>query len=282
MAYTILQQEYHPIADYARARLESKYSIKFSNFETPIKSDIEYVPTFWDKTKFHYIVCEVASRPFPVHLKSIYIDILNQSLPVKLFIVYTNDNLSSNELNRDIALARKFGVGLLNVNDSNIVNVVNEPISIPLFIPESTIDYKKLTNKLSHKVEEAYTVYVGGNPRQGVQAIGQIVERVIRNVAIQKYGKDTYNTGPNPALDTSSFGKIVDEMIKYSILKTTFLNRVRAFVEERNSTSHITKNIKQQFALEKKYKYQFETGLRILEDVPIMIKEKKLKLKRID
>lgn len=282
MPYSILQQEYHSIADFARSRLESKYSIRISNFETPIKSDIEYVPTFWGKTKFHYIVCEVASRPFPVHLKSIYIDILSQTLPVKLFIIYTNDNLSSAELNKDITSAQKLGVGLLNVDDSNIVNVVNEPVSIPLFIPESSIDYKKITNKLAHKVEEAYSVYLGGNPRLGVQAIGQIIERVIRNAAIQRYGTLPYNSGPDPSLDSSSFGSIVNEMIRHSVLKTTFLNKVRAFVDDRNSTSHIAKNIKQQSALEKKYKLLFETGLRILEEAPLFLKEKNLKLKRID
>lgn len=282
MPYSILPQEYHSIADSAKTRLETKYSIRITNYETSIKSEIEYVPTFWGKTKFHFVVCEVASRPFPVHLKSIYADIFNQSLPIKLFITYTNSSLNTTELNKDIALARKFGVGLLNVDENNIVNVVYEPVSIPLFIPESTIDYKKLTKKLSHKVEEAYAVYIGGNPRQGVQAIGQIVERVIRNIGIQRYGTAPYTTGPNPASDSASFGNIVDEMIKHSILKPTFLNRVRGFVDDRNSTSHIAKNIKQQSTLEKKYKLLFETGLRILEDIPLIIKEKNLKLKRID
>lgn len=282
MAYVILEAELHQIAHSAKIRLEQKYSIKISNFEKPINTSIEYVPTFFGQTKFHYIVCEVASRPFPIHLKSIYADIINQSLPVKLFVLYTKNNLSSSEINKDIALAKKFGVGLLNVDDENNVNIVYEPVSIPLFIPESTIDYKRIDKKLVHKIEEAYAVYLGGNPRQGVQAIGQVVERVIRDVGIQKYGTAPYTTGPDPTLDGSSFGNIVDEMIRHSILKQTFLNRVRGFVDDRNSTSHIAKNIKQQIALEKKYKLLFETGLRIIEDVPAMIKDKGLKLRKID
>lgn len=283
MAYLSLQHDLQYIAEAAKLRLEQKYSIKITKFEVAFDNLIDYAPTFFGKTSSHYIVCEVASRPFPVHLKSIYTDIQHQSLPVKFFIAYDATDLPSNDVLKDITMAKKFGIGLLNVDgQSSITNIVAEPVSIPLIIPESNLELTKINKKFSHKIEEAYSTYMNGNPRLGVQAIGQTVERLIRDVAIKKYGTAPYISGPDPNLDSSSFGNIVDEMISHSILNRAYLNRVRAFIDDRNSTSHITKSIKKQKDLEKKYKLLFETGLRILKELPINLKEKSINFSRID
>ena len=125
MPYSFLHPDLHMAADLTKVRLEQKYNIRIANFENGFDSSIDYAPTFFGKTNSHYILCEVSTRPFPIHLKSIYADVQNQNLPVKLFVAYPDEllDISARELQTDIANAKNFGIGLINVRVNNIISI---------------------------------------------------------------------------------------------------------------------------------------------------------------
>lgn len=269
MPYSFLHPDLHTAADLTKVRLEQKYNIRITNFENGFDSSVEYAPTFFGRTNSHFILCEVSTRPFPIHLKSIYADIQNQNLPVKLFVVYPDElDISAKDLQNDITNAKNFGIGLINVRTNNTLLIQHEPISIPLFIPSASLSLNKFNRKFKHLIEEAYSMYVNGNPKHGVQELGQIIEQAIRNLAIEAKRLLHYNNGVNPNLPTSAFAIIIDDLIRNGIINVAFLNRVRAYAEDRNSVSHRVTSLKKSLILENKLKLDFQTGLRILEEIP--------------
>jgi len=268
--YSFLDPNLHVIAELARTRLEQKFNIKITQFEKGFDTNLEYAPTFFGKTNTHYIVCEVSTRPFPAQVKAIYVDILHQNIPVKYFVVYTNDfTISASELQKDIENAKLFGIGLINIDKtSQRINIQNEAVSVTLNLPSSSLQLNKFNKKFRPLIEESYSMYINGNPRHGVQELGQIIEQVIRNLAIESKRLAHYTNGLNPNLPNSAFASIIDDLIRNGIVNVAFLNRVRAFAEDRNSVSHRVNSIRKSQLLENKLKLDFQTGLRILEEIP--------------
>lgn len=268
--YNLLDPSLHSIANLAKTRIEQKFNVRISNIERGFDNNLHYVPTFFGKTNTHYIVCEVSNRPFPVHIKSVYADILQQNLSVKLFVIYTSEfTISAKELQIDINNAKLFGIGLIYVDESNnSVNIQNEAISVPLNLPIYSIDLKSFDKKIRHLIEEAYSIYANGNPKHAVQELGQIIERIIKNVAIEAKGLNHYTNGSDPNNPAIAFGSIIDDLIRNAILNVTFLNRVRGYTEDRNNVSHRINSIPKSIALENKLKLDFQNALRILKELP--------------
>ena len=269
--YIVLDTDLHKIANLAKVRLENKFNIKINNIETGFNNELSYAPTYWGKNKTHFIVCEVSNRPFPLTIKSIYADIMHLNLSVKYYVIYPNEiSISASELNKDLDNARLFGIGLLKVDEStNSINVQQEAISIPLNFSPSNLQLNKYNKKLRHLIEEAYSMYISGNPKHAVQELGQIIERAIKNVAIEAKASSHYNDGHDPNSPTTAFGNIINDLIRHAILNVTFLNRVRGYTEDRNSVSHRVNSIAASIKLENKLKLDFQNALRILEELPI-------------
>lgn len=269
MPYSFLHPDLHSIANITKTRLEQKYNIRITDFEKGFESNVEYSPTFFGKTKSHYILCEVSTRPFPIQIKSIYADIQNQNIPVKLIVAYPDEiEISARDLQTDITNAKTFGIGLISVRSNGTLTIHSDPISIPLFLPQASIGLNTFHSKFKHLIEDAYSVYSNGNPKHGVQELGQIIEQVIRNLAIQARRLGHYTNGVDPNLPGSPFATIIDNLIANGIINVAFLNRARAYAEDRNGASHRINSLKKSLIQEQKYKLDFQTGLRILSEIP--------------
>lgn len=267
------------IADLAKSRLSSRYALRNCNVEKAFDSSISFVPTFNWKTPTHYIVCEVSDRPFPLTIKELFADISANGLSVKLMVIYPSDTkLSVKEFQQDIEKAKLFGIGLVSVDIStgNVV-IQQEGLSVQLHQPK--IDIKKFTPKLRPNIESVYTTYSNGDAKHAVQELGQIIETIIRNVAIQAKRKGNYSSGGDPSNEKYAFGNIVDDLVRENILDKAILGRCRGYVEDRNRVSHKPRNLKKAIELERKLKLDFQTGLRILEELPIKLVSKSYKLK---
>lgn len=265
--YELLEPDLVEIAEKSILKIQERFNLKNVKIEEAFNSEINYKPTLHWKTKTHIIVCEIASSPFPDSIKYFYSEIVVKGLPVKIIIAYPiNRQINITEYNKQLNKAKEYGIGLISLDENGLAELENIGLSIPLHIPKITLTkYKK---NLRHSIEDAYSVYINGNPRHGVQELGQIIEQTIRNLAIQAKRLGHYTDGVNPNLPASSFATIIDDLIRNSILSRTFLNRVRAYTEDRNSVSHRVNSIKQSIIIENKLKLDFQTGLRILEEIP--------------
>ena len=277
--YSILDPSLFVVADLAKSRLSDRYGLNNCQVEKPFDSSINFVSTFHWKTSTHYIVCEVSNRPFPKTIKAIFADILVKGLSVKLIVVYpANCTLSTKEFQEDIKDAKSFGIGLVSVDEVYNSAVIDyEGLSIQLHQPK--VDLNKFVKKLRPSVEGALTTYYNGDTKHAVQELGQIVENIIRNVAIDAKKKGTSKKGGDPKSDKYPFAKVVDDLVNEVIIDQAILGKCRGFVEDRNRVSHKPKTSKKAIELDRKLKLDFQTGLRILEDLPQKISAKNYKLK---
>ena len=275
--YSILDPSLFAIADSAKLRITERYALKNCQVEKAFDSSIKFVPTFHWKTTTHFIVCEVSNRPFPVTIKEIFADISVQGLSVKLIVVYpANNTLSTKEFQEDFSKAKLFGVGLVSVDNGNL-KIEHEGLSVQLH--QAKVDLAKFVKKLRPSIEAAFTTYSNGDAKHGVQELGQIIENIIRHVAIEAKGKRDYASGGNPSDDKYAFGNILDDLVRESIMDKAILGRCRGYVEDRNRVSHKPRTLKKAVELEGKLKLDFQTGLRILDDLPNKIAAKNYKLK---
>jgi len=277
--YNFIDPSLFIIADLAKLRIEGRYALRNCKVESSFDSSIRLLPTFHWKTPTHIIVCEVSNRPFPIHMNGIFAEISVKGLSVKLMVIYpANNTLNTREFQEDVSKAKLFGIGLISVDEiTSAVNIEYEGLSIQLHQPKT--DLYRYVKKLRPHIEGAITTYSNGDAKHGVQELGQIIESLVRNVAIEAKKRGAYNSGGNPSSDRYAFGNIVDDLIRESIIDRAFLGRCRGYVDDRNRVSHKPRTLKKAIELENKLRLDFQTGLRILEELPVKFAEKTYKLK---
>ncbi len=279
MNFTILPPNLHAFAESANFIIKNRYGLPDGIVEQAIQTDIPLQPTLHWKTKTHYIVCEVAERPFPVSIKQQFADLVSTGRPIRIIVAYPMDNeLSSTVYQADIKNSKIFGIGYMSVDDNKNGNIEYHGVSLALHIPP--VDLKAFKRSLNPHVAEAYEHYMlKGDPDVGLQKLGQLIENIIYNVATQAKKKGTFIfTGFNPPAYIRQSG-LIDEMIKVNILDVPILGRCRDFANDRNAVSHKAKSRKQAAEIENKLKENFIIGTRILKDLPDKIKAKGYRLR---
>lgn len=277
MAYVILDPDLHYLAEVARKVINERYNLNNISIESSINSNIPLRPTLHGKTKTHIIACEVATRPFPPSISTSFAEIAVTGLPIKIMVAYPRSNsLTTHEYQVDVEKAKKFGIGLLCVDDS-IGNIEYAGVSVPLHIPG--IEFSRYKKILRPMLFEAYEAYMrDGKPDVGLQKIGQITENIILNTATQAKSLGRFRfTGFNPP-NFISQRRLIKELINESVLDLDILVRCSNFAEDRNSVSHKPKNKKEAMEIERNLKENFLKGIRILEEIPECIKAKGFKL----
>ncbi len=136
-------------------------------------------------------------------------------------------------------------------------------------------------SKLRPLVQHAYDLYINGDPRHGVQEIGQIIENVLKNVGLQAKKKNALTKGGFPPAKGKNypFANLVEDLMREYVLDNAILGRCRGFAEDRNNSSHPPTSIKQAVKTYQTLKNAMSSGLRILEELPIEVKKKGYLLK---
>lgn len=279
MNFTILPSHLHAFAESANFIIKNRYGLPDGIVEQAIQTDIPLQPTLHWKTKTHYIVCEVAERPFPVSIKQQFADLVSTGRPIRIIVAYPMDNgLSSTDYQADIKNSKIFGIGYMGVDDNKNGDIEYHGVSLALHIPR--VDLIAFKKSLRPYVAEAYEHYMlKGDPDVGLQKLGQLIENIIYNVATQAKTKGAFTfTGFNPPAYIRQ-SVLIDEMTKVNILDVPILGRCRDFANDRNAVSHKAKSRKQAAEIESKLKENFIIGTRILKDLPDKIKAKGYRLK---
>lgn len=279
MNYSVLPPHLHAFADSANFIIKNRYGLSDGIVEQAIKTDIPLQPTLHWRTKTHYIVCEVADRPFPVTIKHQFADLVATGQPIRIIVAHPKENGQSlADYQADTKKSKVFGIGYMGVNDSNIGNIDYQGISLALHI--SPVDLKPFKSPIKPFVAEAYEHYMlKGDPDVGLQKIGQLIESIIYNVAAQSKRKGIFTFRRFNPTGFIAQSLLIDEMIKANILDIPILGRCRDFANDRNTVSHKPKSRKQAAEIENKLKENFIIGLRLLKDLPEKIKTKGYRLK---
>lgn len=268
--YSILPTPLHQIADSAAIIIGTRYSLPTCKIEEPIHPDISWTPTLHWKTKTGYIACEVSETPYPTILVKTFTEIIHSNLPIRIISAFPIDHsLSPKDFEADRNKAKRSGIGLLPAGTNNDGSIDYHGISIPLFMPP--IDLKKYKSILHPNIRSIFDTYMGGNPKAGVQELGQLVESIIYNLANQakknnKLGASSYINGAYYPCN-----RLIEDMIAEAsgaIINKQLLKKCGTFMDDRNIVSHPPKTIKSAIQIESRLKNLFTNGLYILEEIP--------------
>lgn len=279
--YKILPAHLHSIADAAENLIKLKYGLGNAFIETPIDNSIPWSPTLHWKTNIGYIACEIHETPLPVSVKTAFSDGATTDLPIKIIVGIPNTNSrTQSDYIKESNDAKRFGCGLVTINEDGTGDFQHVGIEIPLFIPLPK--FAKFNKKIRSDVQHAYELYINGDPRHGVQELGQLIENIIVHLADQAKKTGKLTSGGYTSL-TSHYaqGNLIDDLMRERVIDNAILGKCRGFVEDRNNSSHKPKTVKQAIEVNRRLKNAMSAGLLILEEIPQKLKEKSYSLKVI-
>lgn len=277
--YVLLPAHLHSIADAAEITIKVKYGLGNALVETPIDSTIAWSPTLHWKTKTGYIACEVHETPFPVSVKMAFGDGTTTNLPIRIIIAIPNTNVrSQSDYLKESNAAKRYGCGLVTINDDLSGQFQHVGIDIPLYLP--TPKFSNYNIKLRAEVQHAFELYINGDPRHGVQELGQLIENIIIYLAVQAKRMGTLTCGGFVSPDVFyPQANLIDDLMRDRVIDNAILGKCRGFVEDRNGSSHKPKSVKNAIEINRKLKNAMTAGLLIIEDLPKKLKAKNYNLK---
>lgn len=277
--YTILPAHLHSIADAAETLIKIKYGLGNALIETPINPSIFWSPTLHWKTKVGYIACEIHETPLPVIVKTAFGDGTTTDLPIKIIVGIPNNTVrSQSDYLKESNEAKRYGCGLLTINEDGSGEFQHSGIEVSLYIP--TPKFNNFNKKLRVEVQHAFELYINGDPRHGVQELGQLIENIMVHLADQakKKGNLVSSGFTSPSVYYAQ-AKLIDDLMRDRVIDNAILGRCRGFVDDRNKSSHKPKTVKESIEVNRRLKNAMSVGLLILEEIPQKIKDKGYSLK---
>jgi hypothetical protein len=267
------------IADGAETLIKVKYGLANALIETQIDPNLLWRPTLHWKTKTGYIACEVHETPLPASVRTAFGDGQTTDLPIKIIVAHpTSHSLSQSDYIKESNQAKRFGCGLVTINDDGSGQFQHLGIEIPLYLPSP--NFTNYVKKLRAEVQHAYELYINGDPRHGVQEIGQLIENIIVHLADQAKKNGALTTGRFTSPDVYyAQATLIEDLMHDKVIDNAILGKCRGFVEDRNGSSHKPKSIKKAIDVNRKLKNAMSGGLLILEEIPQKLNEKGYSLK---
>ncbi len=276
MPYSNLQPPLVPVAVAAEKVLKDRFNLGRPRYDQPIHDSVSWRPTLHWKTKTGYMACEVSERPFAGIFKAAFAEISSAGLPIRIIAAYPKENsLSTSKYQDDLADARRFGIGLLSVDNDDVALLEYAGVSVCLHV--SPPDFKKFKDKkLRTSVHNAYDIYMTADPAHGVQELGQLVDDAMYNLAVQAKQKNILRTGGFDPANAKNYalGNLIDDLMRDRVIDNGVLGRCRGFVDDRNGTSHKPHTLAEATELEERLKNSFKDGLFILQELPSRMHQK--------
>lgn len=278
--YKLLPAHLHKIADAALTIIKTRYNLGDPAIELPIDSTIGWQPTILWKTKTEYIACEVNETPMPIIIRSAFGDISTSGIPVKIIIAHpSNYVMSQSEFLKESNEVKRYGCGLVSINDDNNGTFQRQALDVTLNLTEPK--YSQYFKTLRSPVQQAFELYKNGEPKHGVQEIGQIIENIIHHLATQAKKRGTLIHGGFPPAPSKhyAFASLVEDLMNDKVIDNGVLGKCRGFASDRNTYSHPPKSIRQAIEINRNLRTAMSGGLAILEDLPNKLKLKNYKVK---
>lgn len=184
---------------------------------------------------------------------------------------YTELN-STLEFQKDIRKAKQHGIGYMPV-DSILPKALLEYKGVSSILSIPSLDLSSLKPAIRTKVNDAFDLYMNGDPKHGVQELGQLLEKCMKELAAQAKTKGKLTNSRFIKGKYYKLTKLIDELIVDKTIDLGILGNCRGFVYPRNQTSH-PQDITSTKRIQKKLRQEFIKGVSILEELPTAFKAK--------
>lgn len=267
----------HEVANRAHRVIKSTYGLRDAKVESPINTSLQWCPTFSWQASTEIIACEVSERPNFKSLKGFFSDIMINNLYVRI-IIATPEPVNCSDYRQDLAELRKMGIGHLCITDRG-ANAIDFPgILLPLYIVQPNYcSYKRILQPL---ILKAYNLYMGGNPVNGTQDLGQTVESIIYKLGNQAKNKGKLITGRYTPRSGRHYpvATLIDDLMTDHVIHNGVLGRCRGFIDDRHKCSHRPRNMREAKRLVTILKNCWEDGLRALSELPTALSARHYRL----
>lgn len=278
--YNLLPAHLHNIADAAITAIKIRYNLGNPAIEESIDPRIGWQPTLLWKITTGFIACEVHETPMPIIIKSAFGDISTSGIPVRIIVAHpSNHSISQSDFIKESNEVKRFGCGLISINEDNSPTFHCQGIDVPLYFPAPK--FSEFHRKIQSDIQKAYELYINGDPRHGVQELGQMIENIITHLGYQAKNRNTLRTGGFPPLAGRHypFASLVEDLMHDNVIDNGILGRCRGFAEDRNACSHRPRSIKQAIEVNNKLRTAMSGGLHILGEIPRRLKDRGYKFK---
>lgn len=270
--YSYLSEELRPSADKVYAHLRDRMGLKAIQVES-VDFEASPAPTFCGETRNKFKICvEVNYSFFPNTLNEFVVDCLRNGFPVKLYsAVPANPNNTIDQTS--IQRAGKLGVGCFLI-ESGKITVLREAQDLSLLLTEDERDLTKIPSKFRAELYTAISTYEGGDPKKGVSNIFDLIEGIIRNIAIRAKRNGAIPSSNNLDLKRDAWVAVMKAMQRHNVLDDVFLSRCIGSSHARNFTSHPPKNFTQWLNMHKRLRTNYNLSMDVLRDLLIEAKAK--------
>lgn len=264
MAFATLDQRMQVIANRVLAYCRQRYGGNGLKTEEAIAPEIAWRPTIQTRPdRFNIVAVEVADNLFPEALKGAAHDITHYDSPITVYQACSLTTYQSDPKQAKAKLLRKYGFGIITVDDDGVVTVQHTCIPLAQHISSEELDgyLSGLTPGLKVKFRQAHTTYLA-NAGQGLQQAGQIVEAMIKCIAKQAV-EDKVITATEAK---GTVAEVIDALYATKQFKDyrAALGDARGFIKEsRNVASHPQKSAKQVAEKIRKCKAGFVDGVNV-------------------
>ncbi len=185
MSYNTLPESLFQTADLAKAHFANEFGLTRIKVETEIHREINYRPTFFAQLKHHLVCIDVVeSNIFTVYRKAFIQECEKMCLPVKFYVVLPEE-LSNNSTVRELADAKRYGVGVVLLNTpNNTVQWMSQALSLSLTTLRA-FDKSTFPKKYRDSIKNAEEVFKSGEPNKACSIVYDEIESLSRKLAIK-------------------------------------------------------------------------------------------------
>lgn len=246
MPFDTLSERLQEVAAKSLAHCKNRYGSNGVKIEEGIDNSIGWRPTFFLKpSKFRIIAVEVEDNLYPEVLKGAAHDIGHFDFPISVYQACSLEAYQTDPKHTKVNLLRKHGFGIITVDEDGNVTIQHSCIPLVQHISSDQFDgqISGLTPVVKVALKEAYETYLT-NEGQGLQQAGQVVEGLVRSIAMQAAKNSVIPNG----VPGRPLADVIDELYQTNVFKQhrAALGGARDFIKEfRNTASHAPKNAKE-------------------------------------
>jgi len=277
MSYRYLSEQLRPIADSAARFFKRRWGVSGFKVEETIHEDVSYRPTLHAMTRDYHLLCiEVSESPYPTGLDAFIADCMRLSLPVRLFVALPAGSTAPN-YKRDIARAREYGVGVLEVS-TQAVEHIQSALSLSL-VTVRRIDLDRFPTKYRLALSQAEDTFKQGNPVKGCSDLYDEIEALSRRIAKKTYQKGFWRP-PKPGqkamridFDRGPWERVLKILMgnldpkRCRFIRQALLARVLGITPQRNESAHKPRNHAELIKRDRQLRTRFETATDIFLDL---------------
>lgn len=276
--YDVLPEHLHSTADAVSKFFKENHGIIKIKHEQPIDDDMSWSPTISGTTRDHHLLSvEVTEGSYLAAFDSFIVECQTIGLPLRMYIAFPEQDVSSKKFLDTFKEATKKGVGIVSANGSKC-SVIKNAIDLSL-ASVRRIKPKEHLVRFRQALLDAEATFLNGDPARGCGRIYEELESLTRKIAGKTYAKGYWKNSTSMDFDTHPWAKLLTTMSTELVFKNVrslnrpLLARVQGLTDHRNQTAHKIRSRVELTKRDRELRTRYEHAVDIFSELEAVAKE---------